>query len=135
MQDDAGQVSAPLVVTVKAAPDVTAPRLRLRTASRQRAVQQSKIVVRAKCAEPCALRGQGGIVVAGRPGVIAVRAVNAARFTTAPRALSLRLTKSARARVARLLAQGRRVRAIVTVRARDKAGNARQASRVITIRP
>ncbi len=135
MQDSAGQVSAPLVVTVKAAPDVTAPPLKVRAVSSQRAVKQGKIVIRAKCGEPCALRGRGAIVVAGSSAVISVGTVNAARLTTAPRALSLRLTKSAAARVARLLAQGRRVRAIVTVRARDKAGNARQASRGITIRP
>jgi putative Ig domain-containing protein len=135
MQDSTGEISAPLVVTVTAAPDVTAPPLKVGAAPRQRAVKLGKIVVRAKCAEPCALRGKAGIVVAGTQALISVRTVNAARFTTAPRALSLRLTKSAAARVARFLAQGRRVRAIVTVRARDKVGNARQASRGITIGP
>jgi hypothetical protein len=131
MQDLAGEVSAPLVVTVA---DTTGPRLTVRAATRQRVLRQKKILLRVSCDEPCTLRAQGAIVIRGTSALVALRAANATRFATARRTLALVLTKAAQRRLSRFLSRGRKARAIVSVRARDRLGNRRTNSRSIIVR-
>ena len=153
MTDLAGQATAPLVVTIAAAPtppspqppqppspppprpvDRTAPGLNLFVTSPQRALRQKRIVVRASCNEPCRLRAEGGIVFRGISALINLRTASSNRVTKSKRALTLVLTKAAQRRLARYLNRGRRAKAIVSVRARDVAGNARSRSRGIVVR-
>ncbi len=132
MEDLAGEVSAPLVLTVTA--DRIPPLLRIRAAAKQRALKQKRILLRVGCNEPCALRLQGAIVIRGSRAIIALRSANAPKHKIAQRTLALVLTKAARKRLAGFLARGKRAKAIVSIRARDRAGNRKTNTRGIIIR-
>jgi FG-GAP repeat/FG-GAP-like repeat/Putative Ig domain len=140
IEDLVGVASAQLPLTVTAPPppppprDRTAPRLAVKAAAAQRVVRQKRVVVRASCNEPCTLRAQGSIAILGTRVRIPLRAASAGRAATAQRTLGLALTKASLSRLSGFLAKGRRARATVTVTARDRAGNARTAKRVIAIR-
>jgi FG-GAP repeat len=131
MHDLAGAVSAPLVVTVA---DATAPRLTLRASSPQRALRQKRILVRVRCNEACTLRATGSITIRGVRAVIPLRAAAANRASTRERRLALALTKAARKRLAGFLAKGRKAKAIVSIQARDRAGNTKTNTRGIIVR-
>jgi FG-GAP repeat len=132
MEDLAGEVGAPLVLTVT--PDRIPPQLRIRAAARQRALKQKRILLRVGCSEPCALRLQGAIVIPGSRAIIPLRSANAPKHKTVQRQLSLGLTKAARKRLAGFLARGKRPKAIVSIRARDRAGNRKTNTRGIIVR-
>jgi FG-GAP repeat/Putative Ig domain len=132
MRDLVGQATASLVVTVLA--DRTKPGLAVRAASPQRPLRGRRVVVRARCNEACTLRAGGTIVISGGSRRIPLRAASAKRATTTERRLALVLTASARKRLAGVLGQGRRARVRVTVRAVDLSGNARTATRTISVR-
>ena len=70
----------------------------------------------------------------GISALINLRTASSNRVTKSKRALTLVLTKAAQRRLARYLNRGRRAKAIVSVRARDVAGNARSRSRGIVVR-
>ena len=114
-------------------PDTTAPALTLQATATQRALRTGTIVVRAKCAlQACSATASGTV----RSGDLAPRM----RLAGATRAIArdgsarmtLRLPATTRRYVQRSLAARRTVRARVTVRASDAAGNAK--TRRITIR-
>jgi FG-GAP-like repeat/FG-GAP repeat len=136
MRDLAGQVEAPLAITVApGGSDTTAPRLVMRAASPQRALRQKRIIVRASCNEACTLSALGSITILGRrPARVALRSASSSRLTAGQRTLSLVLTRAQLKRLSGFLAKGRRARANVTVRARDAAGNQRAATRAIVVR-
>jgi hypothetical protein len=132
MTDLAGAVTAELVVEVSALPDRTPPLLRVAATSPQRALRQRAVRMSASCNEPCSLRAQGAI--AGSAIRIPLRPAAAPLAAGRQRTLVLSLTPAAQQRLARLLAQGRRARALVTVRAVDRSGNARTVTRVVAVR-
>ena len=131
MNDLVGQTTATLTVTVDA--DRIPPRLRIRAAAKQRALKQKRILLRVGCNEPCALRLQGAIVIRGSRAIIPLRSANAPKHKTAQRTLALVLTKPARKRLAGFLAKGKHAKAIVSIRARDRAGNRKTNTRGIIV--
>ncbi len=80
------------------------------------------------------LRAQGGIVFRGISALINLGTVSSNRASKSKRALTLKLSKGGQRRLARYFAKGRRAKAIVSIRARDAAGNARSRSRGIVVR-
>jgi FG-GAP repeat/FG-GAP-like repeat/Putative Ig domain len=138
MEDLVGTVSAPLAITIRAAPpaaDTVAPRIVLRATSPQRAARQKRIIVRASCNEACRLSALGTITILGRrPVRVALRSASSPRLTAGQRTLSLVLSRPQLKRLSGFLAKGRRARANVTVRALDAAGNQRAATRAIVVR-
>jgi FG-GAP repeat/Putative Ig domain len=132
MTDLTGSVTAPLALTV--APDLVAPRVRVRARSPQRVLRQAGIVLTALCNEPCRVSASGRILVAGSgtPVALVSRRLNGSRL--GPRTLRLGLTPAARARLAALLVPGARARATVTIRATDLSGNVDVVQRAIRVR-
>jgi len=132
MTDLAGTADAPLVLTVT--PDRTRPQLALGGRSPQRALRRQGVAVSARCDEACALRATGTIAVGARRTRIGLQPSRAG-LAVGTRRLVLRLAPAAQGRLADLLARGKRARAIVTVRAVDRFGNASTARRTIALIP
>jgi Glucose / Sorbosone dehydrogenase len=113
--------------------DTRAPRLRLALARRQRALRRGYVAVGVRCDERCVVRARGEIVTRRRPARAAASRrlrTKPARRTLAPGAratLHLRIDQRTRARARRALRRGRRVLALVSLIATDRARNARRA--------
>jgi hypothetical protein len=114
--------------------DTRAPRLRLRYKRTQKALWRRYVAVRVGCDERCTVRARGVLVVRRRRARAAAAAplrTARARATLARgarRTLRLRLSRRTRARAGRALRSGRRVVAVVSLVATDRAGNARHAT-------
>lgn len=114
--------------------DRTPPRLVLGGPRRQRLTRRG-LLVRARCSEPCSLRALGTLSLRGEDGPVRLRQTLLRRLAAGRIAkLRLRATAGARRATARALARGRRVRALVSVRARDALGNLRSARRTVRLR-
>ena len=127
------------VVFGRAAPgtvdlDTTAPTLTLAVRSPQRALRQKSVIVRASCDEACRLSASGAIAIVGQRANLRLRPASARLSRPGGRTLRLALSPAGRRRLASLLGRGRRVRASVTVCARDQAGNASTAKRTAAVR-
>ncbi len=116
--------------SVSAAPDTRAPRLTLLNRSAQRVGRSGRVSVRMRCDEQCTVRATGYVSAAGRRYTL-----RSARRTLAAGArvrVDLGLASSKRRSVARALRAGRVVRARVSLRVVDAAGNA--VRRGVTVR-
>jgi FG-GAP repeat/Putative Ig domain len=131
MTDLTGSVRAALVITVA---DRELPRLRLSVPSVQHVLRQHAVIVRASCDEPCRLRASGTVSVAGTGVVATLQTIRQTLPSRDAKTLRLPLSGSAQRRLTAALQQGRLTRAVVTVRAVDRAGNASSATRTIALR-
>jgi hypothetical protein len=107
--------------------DNVAPTLTLSRRRLQRLLRQGAVLITARCSEPCAVTAGGVLRVGGSAGSFGVKQVS--RGIPAGRAVTLRLRVSRRGlrAAARGLRRHRRVMAVLTVVARDPAGNSRAA--------
>ncbi len=102
-------------------PDLIAPGLTARVPRRQRVLRLRGAVAYVRCSEACSLEAGGTLVVGGRR-LLLRRAVGNAQ--PAPRTrLKVRLRERSARLLRRALANGRRPRVEVRLRARDAAGN------------
>jgi hypothetical protein len=106
--------------------DTTAPQVALSGPTTQRAGRTVAVTVTS--GEPASAR------VSGRVGRRALRARSATLAAHAPTRIALDVPVRARRAVRRALRDGRRVRAVITVRVRDAAGNVTQRTRTVRLR-
>ena len=104
------------------ASDSRAPALAVRVPRRQRVLRLRGAIAYARCDEACTVSA-GGTLVIGRRRLLMRRAVLPAAANQRVRA-RVRLRPRARRLLRRALANGRRPRAVLRLRARDLAGNA-----------
>jgi glucose/arabinose dehydrogenase len=126
---------------IAAGPDGRAPAITLlRAAARQHALRTGFVVVHVRCDELCTVRASGRVLLTRRRAraaaapVLRTRTARASLVAGARTTLRLRLSKATRRTIRRSLSRGGR-RAIVriTVRASDRAGNARSRTRRVRI--
>jgi len=103
------------------APDTTAPVMRVRVPSAQRVLRLRGAVAYARCSEACTLAA-GGTLRIGSRRLLLRRAVGSGQPSPRTR-LKVRLRRRAVRLLRRALANGRRPRVQVRLRARDAAGN------------
>jgi glucose/arabinose dehydrogenase len=134
----AGVVAAPSATGA----DRRAPVLTLlRAAARQHALRTGFVTIRVRCDELCTVRASGRVLLTRRAHAAAAATlrVRTARATLAAGArttLRLRLSKATRRTIRRSLARpGRSATVRITVRAADRAGNARSRARRVRIVP
>jgi Glucose / Sorbosone dehydrogenase len=111
----------PAVAGGAPAPDTTAPVMRVRVPSPQRVLRLRGAVAYARCSEACTLAA-GGTLRIGSRRLLLRRAVGNAQPSPRTR-LKVRLRRRAARLLRRALANGRRPRVQVRLRARDAAGN------------
>jgi hypothetical protein len=102
-------------------PDLTAPTVTVRVPRRQRVLRLRGAVAYVRCSEACTLEA-GGTLRIGSRGLPLRRAVGSAQPSPRTR-LKVRLRRRSARMLRRALANGRRPRVEVRVRARDAAGN------------
>jgi Tol biopolymer transport system component len=114
--------------------DTEAPIIGLLARSRQSVLRQKGVILKASCDEACTLSATGTITIAGQR--TRVRLKRTSRTLAAPgvKVLKLTLSSSSARHVARLIAQGKRARATISVRAVDPAGNARRERLTVALR-
>jgi hypothetical protein len=103
------------------APDQTAPTLTVRVPRRQRVLRLRGAVAYVRCSEACTVEA-GGTLRIGRRRLLLRRAVGSAQPSPRTR-LKVRLRRRSARLLRRALANGRRPRVQVRLRARDAAGN------------
>jgi glucose/arabinose dehydrogenase len=122
-----------------AGPDRRAPAFTLlRAAARQHALRTGYVSIRVRCDELCSVRASGRVLITRRARASAARALRTrtARATLAAGAkttLRLKISKSTRRSIKRALARRRVATVRISVRAADKAGNARSRARSVRI--
>jgi glucose/arabinose dehydrogenase len=102
-------------------PDLTAPTVTVRVPRRQRVLRLRGAVAYVRCSEPCSLEAGGTLRIDSRR-LLLRRAVGSAQPSPRTR-LKVRLRRRSARMLRRALANGRRPRVEVRVRARDAAGN------------
>jgi glucose/arabinose dehydrogenase len=112
--------------------DVTAPRLGVRVPRRQRVLRLRGAVAYVSCSEMCALEA-GGTLRIGRRKLL-LRGAVASAEPSARKRLKLRLRRRSARMLRRALANGRRPKLQIRLRARDAAGNRAVARRVVRVR-
>jgi glucose/arabinose dehydrogenase len=124
-----------------AGPDRRAPALTLlRAAARQHALRKGFVTIRVRCDELCTVRASGRVLMTRRRAgaaaapVLRARTARATLVADARTTLRLRLSRTTRRAIKRSLARpGRRATVRITVRAADRAGNARTAVRRVRV--
>jgi subtilisin family serine protease len=109
------------------------PRLELTGPARQRAIRKRAVVVFARCARRCWLRGDGRLSVAGSARKARLKKVTRS-LARGRRRLAIPFTRKALARARRALARRKRVTAVVALTATDNKGNSIRRSRTVTLR-
>ena len=109
-----------------------APKLTLGGASPQRLLAKKGITVTASCDKPCSLSAAGSVRILGTRYVFGLTRASA-RLAAGTRTLTLRFPAAAQKRFGLLLKPGQRARAVITVRAADKAGRTRSATRTVAV--
>ena len=123
-----------------AGPDGRAPAFTLlRAAARQHALRTGFVAVRVRCDELCTVSAGGRVLIArsahaAAATVLRTRTARATLVAGARTMLRLKLSKATRRAIKRSLARpGRRATVRITVRAVDRADNARTATRRVRI--
>ena len=123
-----------------AGPDRRAPAFTLlRAAARQHALRTGFVTIRVRCDELCTVRANGRVLLTRRARsaaapVLRTRPARATLTGGARTTLRLKLSKATRRTIRRSLARrGRRATVRISVRAADRAGNARRATRRVRI--
>ena len=114
--------------------DRTAPDLLVLVKSPQRAIKQKSVRVAAACSEPCALRASGYVSIAGQRRKIRLREVKGSVDAFEPKSLNLSLSASARRQISTALAGRKQARAVVSVKASDRYGNAKTTTRRVKLK-
>jgi sugar lactone lactonase YvrE len=109
------------------------PKLMLDGAATQELLAQNDIIVKAGCADPCALSATGSVTVADTEHVFELTPATAG-LAAGSRTLTLRLPAGEQERFRQLLAPGQRAQAVITVTATDKAGNTATSELTVAIR-
>jgi hypothetical protein len=127
------------VVFGKASPetidlDTTAPTLTLTVRSPQRVLRQKGVLVTISSDEACTLSASGTIAIGGQRTRLALRTASGTLSEFGRRTLKLALSPAGTRRLTRPLDQRKRASAKVTVRARDRAGNASTAKPTAAVR-
>jgi FG-GAP repeat len=110
------------------------PRLSLGGSPAQRVVARRRVVVAARCDEPCELSARGLIAIRGTRRGVPLAPATARLAQPGLRGLTLGIGRPELRRLASALRRGARARATVTVRALDPAGNASASTRTIVVR-
>ena len=121
-------------------PDRRAPALTLlRAAARQHALRTGFVTIRVRCDELCTVSASGRVLITRRAhaaaaAVLRTRTARATLVAGARSTLRLKLSKATRRAIRRSLARGgRRATVRISVRAADRSGNARTATRRVRI--
>jgi hypothetical protein len=120
---------------IAAAADKTAPALRLRARSSQRALRQKGIVIEVQCpTEACTATAQGTVSVPSAARTYRLKSATKQIPRGGKAKLKLRLSKKAFKAVRRALSKRKKVKARVTVTVKDAAGNAATKKRSIRLK-
>lgn len=115
--------------------DTTAPALRLGGAASQKVLRQRGMLVVARCgAEACTATAKGSVAVPGAARVFKFTPVTEQISTGGKATLKLRLKRKALRAIRRALKAGEKLRAKVTVTAKDAAGNVTTTRRTIRLK-
>ena len=110
-----------------------APTLTLGGASTQPLLSQQGITVTARCDKPCSLVATGSVTIVGTQSVV-VLARASAKLAAGTRTLTLHCSAAEQKRFRKLFKPGKQARAVITVKAKDKAGNTSTSKRTVTVR-
>ena len=99
----------------------------------QRLLAQKGITVTARCGKPCSLSATGSVTILGTRYVFVLTRAST-RLAVGTRKLTLRCPPAELKRFRRLLKAGQQARAVITVRATDRAGNTSTSKRTVTVR-
>jgi subtilisin family serine protease len=110
------------------------PKLKLSSASRQRAARDGRLSLYARCKSRCAVVATGKVSTSGARRAYRLKGAARALRGGKRKKLVLRLNRRTRAGVKKALARGRSVTARVTVTATDRRGSTASAKRTIRIR-
>jgi plastocyanin len=114
--------------------DKTRPRLRLSGASAQRILRRRGLVVTVRVDEKATITASGSVTVPRASRVLKLRTVKRQVDATGPATFKLRPSRKVRKALARALARRSRLKARVSIVARDVAGNSRTSRRTIAIK-
>jgi Tol biopolymer transport system component len=114
--------------------DRVAPEVLVLASSPQRAVKQRSVKFQVACSESCGLRASGVVAIAGQRRAIRLRAATASIEAYSVKQLKLRVPASALRRISATLARGKRVRAVISVRAADRFGNSRTRTKRVKLK-
>ena len=145
-QDDNGQLgngafgcggfnrcSTPVDVLFPAGSEANAaPKLTLGGASTQQLLPQKGIAVTASCDRLCSLSATGSVSILGTKYVFGLTHATA-KLAAGMRTLTLRLLAAQQRRFRQVVKPGQQARAVITVRATDKAGNTSTSKRTVAV--
>jgi sugar lactone lactonase YvrE len=107
--------------------------LTLGGASAQPLLAQQGVTVTAKCDKPCSLAATGSVTILGTQSVFVLSRASA-KLASGTRTLTLRCSAAEQKRFRKLLKPGQHARAVITVKAKDKAGNTSTSKRTVAVR-
>jgi alpha-tubulin suppressor-like RCC1 family protein len=111
-----------------------APKLTLGATSPQPLLAQQGITVTASCNKPCSLAATGSVRILGTRYVFGLTRASA-NLAARRRTLTLRFPAAAQKRFRLLRKPSQHARAVITVKATDKAGLTSTAKRTVVVRP
>jgi sugar lactone lactonase YvrE len=101
--------------------------------SSQKLIAQKGITVTAKCNKPCSLSATGSVTIVGTKYVFRLTRASAA-LAAGKRTLTLRCSAAQLKRFRQFFTPGQQAKAVITVKATDKAGRTRTSKRTVVIR-
>jgi hypothetical protein len=101
-------------------------------ASKQPLLAQQSITVTAKCNTPCSLAATGSVTIVGTKAVFRLTPASA-KLAAGKRTLRLHCATTEQKRFRRLFKKGQEARAVVTVKAKDAAGNTSTSKRTVVV--
>jgi NHL repeat-containing protein len=107
--------------------------LTLGGASSQRLLAQKGVTVTARCDSPCSLSATGSVTIVGTRYAFGLTRATA-KLAAGTRTLKLRCPAAEQKRFRKLLKPSQRARAVITVKATDRAGNTSISKRTVTVR-
>jgi trimeric autotransporter adhesin len=111
----------------------TALTLTLGGASTQQLLTQKGIIVTARCDKPCSLAATGSVTISGTQHVFGLSRATA-KLAAGKRTLRLQCPAAEQKRFRKLFKRGQQARAVITVKAKDKAGNTSTSKRTVAVR-
>jgi hypothetical protein len=107
--------------------------LTLGGAAAQPLLAQQGVSVTAKCDKPCSLAATGLVTIPGKHYVFRLTRASA-KLAAGTRILTLHCPAAEQKRFRKLVKAGQRARAVITVKATDKAGNTSTSKRTVAVR-
>jgi hypothetical protein len=129
--DDAAPAGSGTPPAIPAAADRTAPKLTLAAKRTQRALKAKRLVLSARCNEPCRLLAVAKVRIGKKKVVLGRAKVTAASGHKVK--IKVKLSRKALARLRKAMKHGK-AKVILSVRAVDAAGNRTTASRRVTVK-